>query len=217
MYKDLNGDGVINSGSNTLDDHGDLKVIGNTTPHYQFGFELTADWKGFDVRAFFQGVMQRDYWNGNYFFWGAYGGGDKQVNEGGSGIWWSTGFTEHYDYFRDENTLSVQNGVNGINLDSYYPRPLFNSSKNNYRQTKYLQNASYIRLKNLQLGYSLPMSLTKKLHISKLRVFASGENLWTGTKLKKMFDPETIDGGWASSGNVYPLSQVLSLGVNVNF
>ncbi len=217
MYKDLNGDGVINSGSNTLDDHGDLKVIGNTTPHYQFGFELTADWKGFDVRAFFQGVMQRDYWNGNYFFWGAYGGGDKQVNEGGSGIWWSTGFTEHYDYFRDENTLSVQNGVNGINLDSYYPRPLFNSSKNNYRQTKYLQNASYIRLKNLQLGYSLPTSLTKKLHISKLRVFASGENLWTGTKLKKMFDPETIDGGWASSGNVYPLSQVLSLGVNVNF
>jgi TonB-linked SusC/RagA family outer membrane protein len=217
MYKDINNDGVINSGSNTLNDHGDLKVIGNTSPRYQFGFELTADWKGFDVRAFFQGVMQRDYWNGNYFFWGAYGGGDKQVNQGGSGMWWSTGFTEHFDYFRDENTLSVQNGVNGVNLDSYYPRPLFNSSKNNYRQTNYLQDASYIRLKNLQLGYSLPMSLTKKLHISKLRVFASGENLWTGTKLKKLFDPETIDGGWASSGNVYPLSQVISLGVNVNF
>lgn len=217
MYKDINNDGVINSGSNTLEDHGDLKVIGNTSPRYQFGFELTADWKGFDIRAFFQGVMQRDYWNGNYFFWGAYGGGDKQVNEGGSGMWWSTGFTEHYDYFRDENTLSVQNGVNGVNLDSYYPRPLFNSSKNNYRQTNYLQDASYIRLKNLQLGYSLPTSLTKKLHISKLRVFASGENLWTGTKLTKLFDPETIDGGWASSGNVYPLSQVLSLGVNVNF
>lgn len=217
MYKDINDDGVINSGSNTLNDHGDLKVIGNTSPRYQFGFELTADWKGFDVRAFFQGVMQRDYWNGNYFFWGAYGGGQKQVNEGGSGMWWSTGFTEHSDYFRDENTLSVQNGVNGVNLNSYYPRPLFNSSKNNYRQTNYLQDASYIRLKNLQLGYSLPVSLTKKLHISKLRVFASGENLWTGTKLKKLFDPETIDGGWASSGNVYPLSQVISLGVNVNF
>lgn len=217
MYKDLNGDGKINNGSNTLEDHGDLKVIGNTTPRYQFGFEFTADWKGFDVRAFFQGILKRDFWNGNYFFWGAYGGGDKQTDTGGSGMWWSTGFTQHQDYFRDENTNSVVNGVNDVNLNSYYPRPLFNSSKNTKRQTGYLQDASYIRLKNLQLGYTLPSNMSKKLYIAKLRVYVSGENLWTKTDMAEMFDPETVDGGWGNSGNVYPLSKVLAFGLNINF
>lgn len=217
MYADLNNDGKINNGSNTLGDHGDLKLIGNTTPRYQFGFEATADWKGFDLRAFFQGVLKRDYWNGNYFFWGAYGGGDKQTNEGGSGMWWSTGFVQHEDYYRDENTNSVRNGVNETNTDSYYPRPYFNSSKNTKRQTRYLQDASYIRLKNLQLGYTLPQAFVKKIQLSKIRVFVSGENLFTKSDIAEMFDPETIDGGWANSGNVYPLSRVLSFGLNVNF
>ena len=200
-----------------MEDHGDLKVIGNTTPRYQFGFEFTADWKGFDMRAFFQGILKRDFWNGNYFFWGAYGGGDKQTDTGGSGMWWSTGFTQHQDYFRDENTNSVVNGVNDVNLNSYYPRPLFNSSKNTKRQTGYLQDASYIRLKNLQLGYTLPSNMSKKLHIAKLRVYVSGENLWTKTDMAEMFDPETVDGGWGNSGNVYPLSKVLAFGLNINF
>ncbi|PXV61005.1 TonB-linked SusC/RagA family outer membrane protein [Dysgonomonas alginatilytica] len=217
MYKDIDGDGKINNGSNTLNDHGDLKVIGNTTPRYQFGFELTADWKGFDMRAFFQGIMKRDFWNGNYFFWGAYGGGDKQTDTGGSGMWWSTGFIQHEDYFRDANTNSVVNGVNDVNLDSYYPRPLFNSSKNTKRQTRYLQDASYIRLKNLQIGYTLPTALSRKLCVSKLRVFVSGENLWTKTDMAEMFDPETVDGGWGNSGNVYPLSKVFAFGLNINF
>lgn len=217
MYADINGDGKINNGSNTLNDHGDLKVIGNTTPRYQFGFEITADWKGFDMRAFFQGIMKRDFWNGNYFFWGAYGGGDKQKDDGGSGMWWSTGFTQHQDYFRDANTNSVVNGVNEVNLDSYYPKPLFNSSKNTKRQTRYLQDASYIRLKNLQVGYTLPLAVSRKLHVSKLRVFVSGENLWTKTDMAEMFDPETVDGGWGNSGNVYPLSKVFAFGLNINF
>lgn len=217
MYRDLNGDKKINNGSNTINDHGDLKVIGNSTPRYQTGLELTADWKGFDLRAFFQGVLKRDYWQGNYFFWGAYGGGDKNVNEGGSGLWWSTGFEEHLDYFRDANTTSVKNSVLSENPDSYYPRPLFNSSKNAKRQTRYLQDASYIRLKNLQIGYTLPAKLTRKFYVQKLRIFVSGENLWTITDMKEMFDPETIDGGWADSGNVYPLSKVFSCGLNINF
>lgn len=223
MYKDLNGDGKINNGSRTMEDHGDLKVIGNSTPRYQFGVELTADWKGFDLRVFFQGVMKRDYWQGNYFFWGARGGGnDGSNNSGGNGsswqdggLWWSTGFEPHLDYFRDENTTSVINGVNAINTDSYYPRPLFSTAKNNYVQSRYLQDASYIRLKNLQIGYTIPKELTRKIRIEKVRVFFSGENLWIGTKMEKMFDPETIDGGWR--GSAYPLSTVLSFGLNVNF
>lgn len=211
MYKDLNGDGKISSGSYTLNDSGDMKVIGNTTPRYQVGFELTADWKGFDFRAFFQGILKRDYWQGSYFFFGAHGGG----------MWWSTGFTEHLDYFRDENTTSVQKGVLAANPNSYYPRALFDY-KNQNAQTRYLQDASYIRMKNLQLGYTLPATLTRKFGVNKLRVYVSGENLFTLTGVKSMFDPETIDAeesgdndGWG--GSVYPLSRVFSVGLNINF
>lgn len=198
MYADLNNDGQITNGSNTLNDHGDLKVIGNNTPRFRFGLELNASWKGFDFSAFFQGVMKREVWQNSYFFWGADGGG----------IWWSTGFKEHSDYFRAD-----ANDPLGQNINSYYPRPLFNN-KNKQTQSGYLQDASYLRLKNLQIGYTLPAELTKKFYIPKLRVFVSGENLWTLTKMKKMFDPETIDGGWG--GSVYPLSKVLSFGVSIN-
>lgn len=202
MYKDLNGDGKIDSGNNTLADHGDLKVIGNNTPRYLFGLDLTADWKGLDFRAFFQGVAKRDYWCSSYYFWGAYSWG----------IWWSTGFEEHTDYFRDEPSNEL-----GVNTDSYYPRPLFNG-KNQQTQTRYLQDASYIRLKNLQIGYTLPASWTRNWGISRARVFFSGENLWTGTGLATMFDPETVDGGnnsYESSGNAYPLQKTISFGLSL--
>ena len=70
MYKDKNNDKRISAGSKTLSDHGDLTVIGNSTPRYHFGIDLTANWKGFDIRAFFQGIMKRDYWQGSPFFFG---------------------------------------------------------------------------------------------------------------------------------------------------
>ncbi len=202
MYKDLNGDGKIDSGSKTLSDHGDLKVIGNSTPRYLFSFDLNADYKGFDFRSFFQGVLKRDYFQGSYYFWGA----------SSSGIWWSTGLKQHEDYFRND-----PNNALGLNLNSYYPRPLFGNGKNQQTQSRYLLNAAYIRLKNLQLGYTLPKSLTQQVNIQKLRIFVSGENLWTGTKLTKIFDPETIDGGNGSNGNAYPLFKVYSVGLSVNF
>jgi len=200
MYRDLNGDGKIDNGANTIYNHGDLKIIGNNTSRYLFSIDLGADYKGFDVRAFFQGVLKRDYFQGSYYFWGA----------GSWGIWWSTGMVQHKDYFRDDASHPM-----GVNLDSYYPRPLFGNNKNQQAQTRYLQDASYIRLKNLQLGYTLPDIITSKMHIERLRVFVAGENLWTGTNMSGIFDPETIGGGYG--GNVYPLSRVLSFGVNVNF
>ncbi|MBC8603525.1 TonB-dependent receptor [Parabacteroides acidifaciens] len=200
MYADLNGDGKIDNGGNKLDDHGDLKVVGNDTPRFQFGLDLNADWKGFDFRAFFQGVMKRDYWQGSAYFWGV----------GNSGIWHSTGFVEHADYFRAEQSNDL-----AANLNAYYPRPIFDSDKNNKKQTRYLQNAAYIRLKNIQLGYTLPSAMTNKFFINKLRVFVSGENLWTGTSLANMFDPETVSGGKDNNGNAYPLSKTISFGVSV--
>ncbi|MDR0506750.1 MAG: TonB-dependent receptor [Dysgonamonadaceae bacterium] len=209
MYKDLNGDGKITEGAGTLDDHGDLKLIGNNSPRFPFAIDINLDWKGFDLRAYFQGIAKRDYWQGRYYFWGAKGGGQ----DGPGGEWWSSGFEEHLDYFRPADYA----GPLGPNVDSYYPNPYFNTGKNQKTQTRYLQDASYIRLKNIQLGYSLPVALTQKFGCSKLRVFVSGENLWTGTKLAKMFDPETLDGGWESSGSVYPLSKVISAGLSINF
>lgn len=201
MYKDLNGDGKIDNGANKLNEHGDLKLIGNSTPRYQFGLDLNAAWKGLDLRVFFQGVMKRDYWQESAYFWGINGG-----------IWHSTGFVEHTDYFR-----AIASNDLPANLNGYYPRPIFEDGKNLQTQTRYLQDASYIRLKNLQLGYTIPDVITSKWAISKLRFFVSGENLWTGTKLAKMFDPETVSGGSDGNGNAYPLSKTISLGLNVTF
>ena len=201
MYVDINGDGKVDGGANTLDDHGDLSIIGNNRPRFQFGLDLNADYKGFDMRLFFQGVMKRDYFQGSYYFWGA-----------NNSIWNSTCMEPHLDYFREDADHPL-----GQNLDSYFPRPVFYSTRNQHTQTRYLQNAAYIRLKNIQLGYTLPNSLTDKLKISKLRFYVSGENLWTGTKLIDVFDPETIDGGWENNGNAYPLSKTISVGLSLNF
>lgn len=218
MYKDLNGDGKISAGSRTLDDHGDLKILGDENPHYFFSTEITADWKGIDFRAFFQGVLDRDFWPG---------GDSSSKNEGGGGyfwgirgnrtVWHARGFSVHEDYFRAE-PIGLKGHEIPANLDSYYPRPLFSLSgsgngKNQYVQTKYMQNARYVRLKNLQIGYSLPTSLTSKINVSKCRIFFSGENLFTITSLFKLFDPETAMGG--VGGNAYPLSRTYSFGLSI--
>ena len=110
MYKDLNGDGKIDNGGNQYNNMGDYKKFGNNTPRYLFGLDLNADYKGFDFRAFFQGVMKRDYWQGSAYF-------------GVIGNQWSlapTGFVEHTDYFRDDVDHAL-----GVNLGCYYPRPIF--------------------------------------------------------------------------------------------
>ena len=199
---DLNGDGVIDNGNNTLGNHGDLKVIGNSNPRFRFGLTLGANWKGFDVQMFFQGVMKRDLWVSGPLFWG-----------GDGGEWQSTGLKQHLDYFRPENTSSVF----GPNVDSYYPKAYIGDkgNKNKYTQTRYLQNAAYMRMKNLQIGYTFPQEWTNKLHVDRLRVFFSGENLFTLTGIAGMFDPEaTAANGW-SSGKTYPLSQTFSFGLNL--
>lgn len=203
MYADINGDGKIDNGSNTLDDMGDLKKIGNNTPRFRIGITLDAQWKGFDFSMFWQGVLKRDFDPGenSMVFWGTTG----------SGQWWSTSFKDHMDYFRAEDTASPL----GANVNAYYPRPLFNN-KNHKTQTAYLQNAAYMRLKNLQLGYTLPKSLINKIGLQNVRVYVSGENLLTITGLSDTMDPETAGIG-KQGGTVYPLSRVYSFGLSVNF
>ena len=203
MYKDLNGDGVINNGANTLNDRGDLKLIGSKQPRYMFSLDLTGAYKGFDLRVFFQGVGKRDYFQNHNYFWGA-----------DNDMWWMQALTPHADYFRNEDTWSVKEGYADVNYDAYYPRPVVSGGgKNRQTQTRYLQDASYIRLKNLQVGYTLPMNITERAGFSKVRIYFSGENLWTGTSLSKLFDPETIGSG--KGGSAYPLSRTYSFGISL--
>ena len=210
MYRDLNGDGKISRGAQTLDDHGDLKVIGNSTPRYLVGLNLNAAWKGFDISAFFQGVMKRDWWIG-----GSWGGGLEYLF-GTTNSWeWSVGITDVQDYYRDANTWSVQNGYQEANQDGWLPRVQF-SDKNEQAQTRYLMNGAYVRLKNLQLGYTLPRQITQPWGITNLRVFVSAENLFTITKMPHQFDPELMSNS-VDQNNGYPLQKTFAFGLNVSF
>ena len=200
MYADLNGDGVVNNGKNTVDDHGDLTVIGNSIPRLKFGVTLDAAYKGFDIRAFFQGVGKRDYMLDGPYFWGAVG----------NGMWQAAGFKEHWDFWRPEGHEL------GANTNAYFPRADFDGGKNTYTQTRYMQNASYLRLKNLQVGYVLPKSVNNMLKIERARLYVSGDNLLTFSDITGIFDPELLGGDWGA-GKLYPLSKVISVGVSINF
>ena len=209
MYKDINGDGKITKGT-TINDLGDLKVIGNTTPRYRIGINLDASWKGFDIAMFWQGVLKRDYYfdpNGGQgtggksaVFWGATSGGRNE----------SLFFKPHLDYFRADPDDPL-----GQNLDAYYARPLFNTNKNREIQTRYLQDASYLRLKNLQVGYTFRQAWLKKAAIESLRLYFSAENLLTITSLSDVLDPESLEVDKMKSGASYPLARTFSFGLSV--
>lgn len=202
MYRDLNGDGKVDAGSNTLEDHGDLTIIGNSNPRYRFGLSLGGAWKGLDFRIFLQGVMKRDVWLSDPMFWGIT-----------NNMWQAVGFEEHLDYFRAADTESIF----GPNTDAYYPRPYMGgkSNKNHMTQTRFLQDASYIRLKNIQLGYTLPTSLSSRMKLNRVRIFCSAENLFSLSNIADMYDPEVIGGPWGA-GKSYPLSSTFSFGINLS-
>lgn len=179
-YVDRDRSGVIDKGKNTLDDHGDLKVIGNMTPRYQFGLTLGADYKNFDLSVFFQGVAKRDLWLTGNMFWGFDTWAQCSISP------------EHLDYYRDVESEKYV-GL-GMNTNAYFPRPYLSNEKDkNYQaQSRYLQNGAYLRLKNLQFGYSLPKNITEKIKMEKVRFFFTGENLFTLTgRFPKGMDPET--------------------------
>lgn len=208
MYCDLNGDGVVDNGENTIGNHGDLTIIGNTTPRYRFGLNLDIQWRGFDFSAFFQGVMKRDWFFGSEepYFWGAT-----------SKMWQSAVFKDHLDFWEP---ISYKVGDEGYNVaknpDAYYPRPYFNTDKNRYTQTRYKQNAAYLRCKNMQFGYSLPESVIRHVGMSNCRFYVSVDNLFTISDISGVFDPEAL-GGANGAGKLYPLQRTWSVGVNLSF
>ncbi len=167
QYKDLDGNGKIGPGANTVEDPGDHKIIGNSVPHLKFGFNVDASWKNFDLNIFLQGVGKRDYWIGSDLFWGAI--------IGGTGTW---------QVYNDSWTPDRKNAF----YPAYKPK-----GANVLTQTRYLMNAAYLRLKNVTLGYNLPDNLIqRKLHLDRVKVYVSGYNLARISKVPKIFDPEEM-------------------------
>ena len=209
-YANLNGDDRINDGQRTLANHGDLKVIGNTTPRFRFGVNLGASWNNIFFSAFFQGVGHRDWYPSMECnaFWGMYNRPYNMLP------------THIYENHWTEETP-----------DAYFPRLrgyLVTSTNGVLRMpnTRYMQNAAYVRLKNLTFGYNLPKALLEKLRMSKCQIFFSGQNLWTWSPIHmitKNIDPEVISGSDAEvatgkgDANAYPMLRSLSLGVTLGF
>lgn len=220
-FKDINDDGVINKGSNTLTNPGDQKVIGNSTPRYSYGITASADYNNFFFSVFFQGVGKQNWWPGPEAdaFWGQYNRPYNFAMKSQMGKTWSES-----------------------NPDAYYPRyrgyVAQNGSGELYTaQTKYLQNARYIRLKNIQIGYNLPKELLAKAHLNTARIYVSGENLWTASplyKITKNIDVENIGksdvvltgqqtnnldntSNNSGNGNNYPILKSVTIGLSVTF
>lgn len=202
MYMDVDNNGEVTQGSRTLDDHGDLCKIGNTTPRYAYSFTLEAQWKWIDFRAYFQGIGKRDYFiSGNTFF------------GFGKGEWQNSLYLEHLDYFR------LAGSPLGANTDSYYARIRWDAN-NQLCSDRFLQNASYLRLKNLQIGFSLPKTTKLAKFVKKARLYLTAENLFTITSLR-IYDPEALSGGDGDysdgAGKAYPMYQTYSVGLELTF
>ncbi len=215
-YKDLNGDGVVDKGSFTLDDHGDLKVIGNTTPRYEYSIRTGMDFKGLDFSIFLQGVGKREYW----------GTGNVAL----ANYHYDVLYDYQTDYWREDNTDAFYPRPFASNAGTYLPNTknvgrLLNGGKmlmygkNNYvPQSKYLQNLAYLRIKEISLGYTLPSRMTEKYSIAKLRVYLAAFNVTEWTKSFTPVDPEsTINyyGSLSFYGTQLPQSRSFSFGLQL--
>lgn len=186
-FADLNGDGEVTRGENTVNNSGDLKIIGNETPRYNFGIRGTAKYKGFDFTLFFQGTMKRDIIPSKTFYLSHY------TSE------WSVPQKMNYDYWREDNR------------DAFFPRARMNGSAVNENQTRFMLNGAYIRCKQLALGYTIPKYITEKAKISKLRVYFNADNLFEFSGMPDTFDPEL------ATVNAYPFIRSFSFGANLTF
>lgn len=210
-FADLNKDGVINTGSNTVADPGDRRIIGNATPRYTFGVSLDFDWNNFFVGAFFQGVAKQDWWPGAEAdaFWGPYNRPYNRVpSEMVDEIWSESNPNTYFPRLRGYIAQGTGRSLNVV-------------------QTKYLQNTAYVRLKNLQVGYNIPSNLISRIKMTTARVYISAENIWTWSPMYKVthnLDVENIGGsdrvltnGSNGNGNNYPILKGWSVGLNIGF
>ncbi|WPU97099.1 TonB-dependent receptor [Mucilaginibacter sabulilitoris] len=217
-YKDLDGNHKIEQGL-SANDPKDLKIIGNSADHYSIGTNINMDWNGFDVSIFLQGVLKRDFYPHNYLFWGPFQQPYANI------------YPWNLDYYRataDAPDLRAQHsksyiaaGLADANTNSYYPVLQSWLADANYGsgldipQSKYLLNGAYLRIKNVSLGYTFPVRFSKRLKISRLRIFATGDNLYEFSAIKKYIDPEAVNQG--ASAMAYPFQRKYAFGINLDF
>lgn len=208
-FEDLNGNGYIDRGQNTVDDPGDRKIIGNSEPRYIYSFGIDLEWNNIFLSAFFQGVGKQDWYPSNEAsaIWGQYNRPYAQMPK------WHLN-----NYWTEDNP------------DAYLPRyagyyaPFYKGTNN--ANTRYLMDVSYIRLKNLQVGYTLPAKWTDAIKMKKVSVFFSGENLWTWSPMYKYTRDIDVtaniygtDSVLSSTGDGfnYPTLRSYSFGLNITF
>lgn len=204
---DDRGTNEINSGLGTVDSPGDQKVIGNSTPRYNFGINLGVSYKGFSLSAILQGTAKRDVWIGGMSLF-PFGGSAKAyypVFYNQTDYWEPMGSCDG-QYTENDREYWVAKSPNA-SLYRLYGN-MQNHGSNQRASTKYLQNGAYMRLKNITLAYTFPKALISKVSLSALKVFVSAENLATISSLPKGYDPERLSWG-------YPFYRTLSFGLNV--
>lgn len=193
-FSDTNNDGKVDFGKSTLDDHGDLTRVGNSSIRYPYSFDLSGGWKGFDLRVFLQGVGKRDWYPGNsqIYFWGVY----SQP--------WTNVTVQNLDHWTPENP------------NAYFPATRAYVAEDDMQELgipneRYMQNASYLRVKNITLGYTLPQHWIKRTGLKNVHFYVSGENLFEVSHIKVKLDPEGLE------GRIYPFQRTYSFGMNVSF
>ncbi|WP_114792893.1 TonB-dependent receptor [Niabella yanshanensis] len=212
--RDLNGDGFINVGENKVGNSGDRRIIGNSAPRYMYGINLGADWNNIFFSVFFQGVGKQQWYPSTEteMFWGQYNRPYNNIPVFHLGNMWTP-----------ENT------------DAYFPRTMSRAASSNTNrtlgvaQTRYLQNVSYIRMKNIQIGYNLPSNWINRIGARSLKVFFSGENLFTYSPMYKIVkntidvenavpsDQDLNNNSTNGDGYNYPMLKSFSFGLNVGF
>lgn len=177
-FVDVNGDGYITPGKNTYGDPGDQVVIGNSTPRFEYGVRLGADYKGFDASVFFQGVGKRKIWGAGQLAIPGWHVKDGAMPQAIAGNFWKKDRT-----------------------DAFYPRawnlggPSTNEGFVMRKQTRYILNMAYLKIKNITFGYTLPKSALSYAHLNSARIYLSLENFFTFDKLRGLpIDPEAISG-----------------------
>ena len=216
-YVDVNGDGKVDPGNGTLADHGDLRIIGNTTPRYSFGINLNVGYKGFEVSTLLQGVAKRDFpMAGSTYL---YGGRNYFKDH-----------LDHFSYTKPDGYLPRLTDATTGGGDTDW---LVNTG---YNTTRYLMNAAYMRMKNLMVSYTFQKNVAKTLGLENLKVYFTCDNLFTIDNLPDAFDPETINqvNTWAGGSNetapglttplkqngnakVYPMNRNFVFGIDLTF
>lgn len=183
-YVDKNNDGLVKESD-------DRFILGDNFPHYTYGFSYGFTWKGFDFSMFWQGVGRRNVWLRGESVEAFHNNNEGPV----------------FDFHLDRWTPN--------NPDASYPRLTVGaeSTNNAAKSNFWIQDGSYLRLKNAQIGYTFPKEWLKKVYVKNLRIYLSGQNLFTLSHIKGGWDPETTDGG----GRIYPVSRVISMGLNIKF